>query len=341
MFCVECGREGPVVEGLCASCFAKKRPVLEPPAAIDVPRCQRCGSFRLAGGWTRVDLDLAIPEALRDQVRVLPPYRRVTFTHVAREEDPNNFFLTVKALGRYEVLEVVQDFHTRLRLKPTVCDTCQKKEGRYYEGILQVRGSARDLTPKEDREARTFVGARADRAHGEGDFVSRIEEVRGGLDFYVSTNAFGLRLAKELASMTGGTVTTSPKLFGQREGREVYRVTALVRLPPFGIGDVVRHKARLVEVLELVPLVAFRDLESGEVRRFKPKDLRGATRLEADRFDAALERGPDGRTVVSHPASGAQRSIATRGVREGGRASVIWTQGEAFTSALAADGSKP
>ncbi len=340
MFCVECGREGPTVDGLCPSCFAKKKPVLVPPANVDIPRCQRCGSLRLSADWSHVDLDLAIPQALREKVRVLPPYRRASFTHVAREEDPANFYLTVKAVGRHEGLEVVQDFHTRLRLRPAVCDTCQRKDGRYYEGILQVRAAGRDLTPKEDRETRTFVAARADRGREDGDFVSRTEEVRGGLDFYVSTNALAARLAKDLAGTVGGTVASSPKLFGQREGKEVYRVTTLVRLPAFRIGDVVRYKGRLSEVLELAPFVALRDLESGERRKFKPKDLRGAIRVEADRFEAELEPGADGRIVATHPDSGAQRAILTKGVRERTRGWVIWTQDEAYTSAATGDVSK-
>jgi nonsense-mediated mRNA decay protein 3 len=340
MFCVECGAEGPTVEGLCPTCFAKKKPVLAPPAYVDVSRCQRCGSLRLASGWSKVDLELAIPQALREQVAILPPYRRASFTHVARPEDSANFFLTVKAVGRYEGLEVVQDFHTRLRLKPAVCETCQRRDGRYYEGILQVRAAARDLTPKEDREIRTFVAARADRGLEDGDFVSRTEDVRGGVDFYVSSNGLAARLAKDLAGTFGGTVASSPKLFGQREGKEVYRVTTLVRLPAFRIGDVVRYKGRLSEVLEVAPFVALRDLESGETRKFKPKDLRGATRLDAERFEAELGPGADGRIVAAHPESGAERAIRTKGVRGRTRGWVIWTQDEAYVSASPGDVSK-
>src|SRR5439155_173817 len=152
MFCVECGAEGPVYEGLCANCFRKRHPIVAPVEFVDVPRCQSCGSYRLRSGWTKADRDLVIPQLLRE---AMPP--------LARSEDPEAF-------------------------------------------------------------------------------VSRIEEVHGGLDCYVSTNALAKGLARDLAGAFGGTVTASPKLFGQRQGREVYRVTALVRLPAFQKGDVVRHK---------------------------------------------------------------------------------------------------
>src|SRR5207247_664849 len=205
MFCVECGAEGPVYEGLCANCFRKRHPIVAPVEFVDVPRCQSCGSYRLRSGWTKADRDLVIPQLLREAMPPLAPYERLSFTHVAREEDANNLSVRVKAAGRFQELTAVQ----------------------------------------------------------------------GGLDFYVSTNALAKGLARDLAGAFGGTVTASPKLFGQRQGREVYRVTALVRLPAFQKGDVVRHKGAIAEVTSVRPFVVLRDLATGESRRFKPKDVRG------------------------------------------------------------------
>ncbi len=342
MFCVECGAEGPVYGGVCASCFAKKHPLVEPPAHVDVPRCTHCGAFHFRSGWSRVDLDLAIPQLLREQVRPLPPFEHVTFTHVAREEDANNYFLTVKASGRFEELRQVQDFHVRLRIKPSVCDTCQKQVGRYYEGILQVRAEGRDLTPQEVRAVRTLVQSRVDRGREpSGDFVSRTEEVHGGLDFYVSTNALGTRLAKETAEAFGGTVSSSPKLYGQRQGKELYRVTSLVRLPAFQVGEVVRHKGTPVEVASLRPFVELRDLETGETRRYKPKDLRGLRRVEAERFEGEIRIDEAGHAVAVHPDTGAERAVRTRGVKRAARAVIVWTADDAYVSSLPADASKP
>ena len=341
MFCVECGAEGPVYQGVCGSCFAKKHPVVEPPANLDVPRCAQCGAFHFRSGWSRVELDLAIPQLLREKVRALPPFEHVTFTHVAREEDANNFFLTVKASGRFEDLRQGQGFHVWLRVKPSVCDTCAKQAGHYYEGILQVRAEDRDLTPAEMRGVRTLVLSRVERGRDEaGDFISRTEEIHGGLDFYVSTNALGTRLAKEVAEAFGGSVTASPKLFGQRQGKEIYRVTTLVRLPAFQVGDLVRHKSEVTEVLSLRPFVELRNLATGERRRYKAKDLRGLRRVDAERFETEIRPGVSGGLVAPHPDSGAERPVLSRGVRPG-RAVVVWTADEAYVSGLPAIPSKP
>jgi len=334
MFCVECGADGPTYGGLCARCFRKKHKVIEPPPHLDVARCSTCGALRLKGGWSKTEVDLAVPRLLREAIPPRAPYERVSFTHVAREEDPSNFLLTVKALGRHADLEVVQDFHVRLRIKPGICDTCQKQRGRYFEGILQVRGDGRELTPREIREVRTFVAARVDRAGDPMSFISRIEEEHGGLDFYVSTNALGKNLAREISETFGGSVSSSPKLFGQRGGKELYRVTSLVRLSAFQVGDIVRHKDVVAEVTALAPFVVLRDLASGQERRYKPRDVRSARRLEAERLESRIGRLASGEVIAVHPESGEERPLRSKVPATPGNAIVVWTRDEAFLSAL-------
>ena len=101
MFCVECGAEGPTYQGLCARDFLRKHPVVAPPEVLDIERCSSCGSFRSKSGWSKIDRELALTGLLRETIPKLAPWERVTFTHVAREEDANNLSLTVKALGRF------------------------------------------------------------------------------------------------------------------------------------------------------------------------------------------------------------------------------------------------
>src|SRR5207249_7474941 len=106
MFCVECGTEGPVYEGLCAKCFRKRYAVVQPIELLDVARCESCGSHRLRSGWSKVDRELALPQLLREAMAPLAPYERVGFTQVTRDEDANNLALTVKAVGRFQDLAV-------------------------------------------------------------------------------------------------------------------------------------------------------------------------------------------------------------------------------------------
>src|SRR2546427_13033067 len=123
MFCVECGAEGPTYQGLCARDFLKKHPVVAPPDVLDLDRCTSCGSFRLASGWSKIHREVALAGLLRENIRKLPTWGRVTFTHGARDEDANKLSLTGKARGGFETPDAVQDLRARGRIEPTLRDT--------------------------------------------------------------------------------------------------------------------------------------------------------------------------------------------------------------------------
>ena len=234
MFCVECGREGPTVEGLCADCFRKRNPLVRPPETVDVVTCVECGRIETAQGWARVELEIAIPSLLRERVPVDPRAQRVTFTHVSRQEDPRNFDLAVKAAARFGELDVVEAFRIRLRVKNGLCPTCNRKRSKYYEGIVQLRAEERPLNAEERDRLVAFVQAAVARraAKGEELFISKIEDVRGGADVYLSSNTVARSIARELADEMRGTLGSSAKLFGrEKTGKDLYRVTYVVRIP--------------------------------------------------------------------------------------------------------------
>jgi nonsense-mediated mRNA decay protein 3 len=233
MFCVECGRDGPTVDGLCQGCFRKRNPLVRPPESIDAVVCVDCRRVESGGGWVRVELETAIPMLLRERVPTHPRAERVTFTHVSRAEDARNFGLSVKAAARISDIEVVESFRIRLRVQQGLCPMCNRRRSNYYEGILQVRAEDRALTEEERGRLVAFVQEAIARrsAKGEEVFISKVEEVRGGADVYLSSNRVARTVARELADAFRGTVGSSPKLFGQKDGKDLYRVTFVVRIP--------------------------------------------------------------------------------------------------------------
>jgi len=232
MFCVECGREGPTIDGLCAEDFRKRHPIVRPPEAIDANVCADCGRIEMGKGWARVDLEIAIPSLLRERIPVDPRASRVTFTHTSRAEDPRNLDVAAKVAAQIEGLDLVESFRVRLRLKAGLCPTCTRRHSKYYEGILQVRTETKDLGPEDRDRLVGFVEAAVARrsAKGEEVFISKIEDVRGGTDLYLSSNTAARSIARELADAFYGSVGSSPKLYGQKNGKDLYRVTYLVRL---------------------------------------------------------------------------------------------------------------
>ena len=97
-----------------------------------------------------------------------------------------------------------------------------------------------------------------------------------------------------------------------------------------------RHKDALAEVTSVRPFVVLRNLATGESRRFKPKDVRSASRVDAERFEAKIERLDSGQVVAIHPESGAARPVQPAPVRGTSQAVVVWTREAAVLSGLPA-----
>ncbi len=280
MFCVECGREGLTLEGLCASCFAKRRRFVHPPETIEVVVCAHCSRLQLDAGWALVDLDDAIPRLLQERIPVDPRATGTSFTQTAHKEDARNYRLTVKFAARMGEFDIAQSFPIRLRVKQGVCPTCSRRHGRYYEAIVQVRAQGRDLRAHEmDRVAR-IIGARFSQRRDREAFVSRVERTEGGVDFYVSTGTAGKAAAREIAEALDGEVRASPKIHGRKEGRDVYRVTYHVRLPGYRRGDLVRFQGRMYRVREGGADIEAIDLEDWTPRRIQQRDLQRAEPIQ-------------------------------------------------------------
>jgi len=277
---VECGREGPTIEALCPTCFAKKHAIVRAPTFVDLSRCVHCGSFLVGRAWTRVDLEAALPRVLRKAIRVTEKADRVSLRHEARPLDPNTVDVTGTVIARFGDVDVSDEFRTRLRIRHAVCPTCSRERGSYYASILQVRADGRDLTVDEVDGVRAFVADAVARAKRQGEaFLSKIEVVPGGIDFYLSSNALGRRFARDVRQEFGGTSGTAPTLHTRIAGRDVYRVTYLVRLPRLRPGQTVEFRGRRFTVKEIGRLVTLESEDGGE-RRFKPQELRRAVPVD-------------------------------------------------------------
>lgn len=232
MFCVECGKEGEVYDNLCKDCFLKKQKLVEVPQYLDATVCSNCGAIQLANGWVFSPMDKAIEDILGNKIKVSDKVESIQIAHRRTYEDERNISLHISCELRIEDFETKADLESKLRIKRGLCPTCSKQRGRYYEGILQVRAEGRDLSKEELEQVsevvRTVLAKPSKLA---GPFLSKEERVRGGLDFYVSSNSLARILAKEVQSNLGGKVSSSPKIYGKKGGKQVYRVTYLVRLP--------------------------------------------------------------------------------------------------------------
>jgi nonsense-mediated mRNA decay protein 3 len=246
MFCVRCGKEGSTYESLCVECFLANNRFTKVPDHVDLVQCYHCKEFLLRGRWQKVTLDEAIRDAARDSLEIK---RGAEVTRVRQEvhaADDYNFHVTMHVALEYSDLRMEEENKTIVRLKNGVCPRCSKIMGSYYESIIQIRGRERKLTDAQKERLVYSIQDKVQEAQDENRemFISKLEEVPGGFDAYLSSISLGKSIAHELADKYGAEVKESSTLVTQKEGRDVYRVTFLVRLPSYLKGEVILHKGR-------------------------------------------------------------------------------------------------
>ncbi len=269
-FCVKCGKEAPLYEHLCSSCFLERHTLATLPHVINLVFCVHCGALEHRGKWIDYDnLENAVRHAVEEHLHLYPNTEILHLTTALSQESIDEYQGRAQILLNYHGLEVSKDLHFKVRLKKSTCPRCSRYHGNYYEAIIQVRALHRPLTKHELAEIKRLVHERLSqmKESGRDVFLSKEEEKHSGIDFYISSSSVGKMLAEELASRYAAAHTTSPKLVGRREGRDVYRMTYLVRLPRITVGDVIKVEGRVVMVQSISKgKVEVVELQTGETK---------------------------------------------------------------------------
>lgn len=283
MFCVECGREvqddDQLRGGICVDCFLERNPVLVLPEVLDLVRCPTCGATLGRGGWSPAreaagDPDEAVQEAAADAaevaLRVVDEAMVRSLDVSIRRESGSSFYVSIDAQVELMGKMVGSQGGTRVRVRGEQCPVCSRKAGQYFEAIIQFRGTGeRPPSPQELERARRQVGEEVERlkATSRDVYLVKEEEMHGGLDFYISTQPAAAQIARGLASSFGATSSSTTKLTGRREGRDVVRVTHAVRLPDLRRGDYVLHRGALLRVVSASTKEATVDPAAGTGKR--------------------------------------------------------------------------
>jgi len=275
LFCVECGREGELIGSLCEECYSKRHVQPTIPDHVDLTLCAHCSSMLTERGWEDVGSIREAAELAIEQSLTIPKGARIADMRVKLDEkDERNLEAKLSLLLSVEGHDFERELGTIVRLKRGSCTECSKMQGKYYEAILQVRGPERSLPEQKEREVQGLVKDRvASMRKGSREvFVSKIDRVKGGLDFYFSTIPAARAVARELQDSLCAEFKESSSLWGRRDGKDIYRMTYLVRLPSFSDGDIVGYQGREYYVRSMSRGVIHGiDLVSGEGRALKFK----------------------------------------------------------------------
>lgn len=275
MQCPDCGREvDDLVDGSCARCAADRLDIVKVPESVPVVRCVHCGRYEETADWSQPsdDRERDLLERVQRVIQVPADLREVELGLAPHWQDERHLRVRVDVSGSFHGEEVAGEAETVAHVRNGACGDCSRRHGGYFEAIIQVRGHEdRPLTDLDDMEAQ--VRDELDRLGGrDGAFFSKIDRVRGGLDFYVGSTEVARVLSRELVNKWGASHQETAKLVGRTsDGRDMFRVTMLVRLPPYGRGDFVRLDGELCKVLDVArKTLRLLSLEDWTISRQEP-----------------------------------------------------------------------
>jgi len=247
MFCVECGKEGKTVDGLCTDCLISRRRFTRLPGTIDIQLCGECFAVLIGKRWVdSLDLEQAVRRSLENALELDRNASESKLSLMLEERDPRNYLCGVDVEFRFSDVILTEHHDVEIRLKKDTCKRCGKKAGHYYEAIIQIRGSGRRTGVAAIERARDLAKSRMDELGRDSSsvFISKEERQHGGYDLFISSSSAARAISRELSKLFGAESKSSSSLVGMRDGETLKRMTYLVRLPDFEEGDVLMIQDR-------------------------------------------------------------------------------------------------
>ncbi len=277
-FCPKCGKPTEKA-GLCSQCRIGDTPWFVCDRQVSSTRCPGCGATKVVNTWTdsAASKEEIGPELARSAVHfhkeVTKPSIAVTIRDLS--ENRSRASMVIRAMLYNKPVEGTCT--AEIRWQKEQCDRCNRISGSYHEGVVQVRAEGRTPAPFEIQTSASLAQQVEDNLQAGGErlsFISDMHETADGLDIIIGSQHIGLLIAQAIVAQLGGRYTTHPKLVGEKNGRQLFRITYSVRLPRFQKNDVVKIRGRYFEVqrVEQHHLQSI-DLHDGAARSVKTDDV--------------------------------------------------------------------
>jgi NMD protein affecting ribosome stability and mRNA decay len=177
------------------------------PKEIIIEKCKRCNKIRTADGFMEKNKK-SLENAINRQIR------GYTFRIKKMEEDKVSG--TVKEIIGGD--HVTADIEFGLKYEKKLCPQCYLISGEYYEGIIQLRGTKREIDIRMASIMNFF--------EKNDSFIMKLVDNDGGVDMYVGSK----KLANEYMLIHKLKPIMSYTPAGLRRGRKVFRNTYALHL---------------------------------------------------------------------------------------------------------------
>lgn len=255
-FCPKCG--APTDQpGLCATCRIGSTPWFTCEPRVQHTECPSCGAAKQVNTWTDIERsrDEIAPDLARSAIQFHKDVKQPSIAVAVEDISVNRSRAELTVRGMLYKKSVEGTCSVEIVWIKEQCDRCNRISGSYHEGVVQVRAEGRIPSTYEVQMASSIAQGIEDSLQAGGErlsFISDMNQIRDGLDIIIGSQHIGLMISQAIVTQLGGRYTTHPKLVGEKNGRQLFRITYSVRLPRFQKHDVVKVKNRyyLVERVE-------------------------------------------------------------------------------------------
>lgn len=266
MKCIQCGkpveREQAV---LCNGCFSKKHIILKSYQEHTLLICESCGSYKYQKEWKHPKSEEeAIKEAVLQHCSFLMQPDAVDVDINVKEKHGNVQMGTValRTEATIDEQKLIEEHELQIKIKYIICDKCTRARTEYYEGILQLRGENKEVLKK----AHEFIVQEAKRASEKGVFITKMEEVTNGIDYYVTKQQYLPIITNKLVEKFGAVGKTHGELYSKsrQTSKDIYRVNASVRLPSYEVNTIVEYEKKYIKVTNIGKQLQGINLKNGK-----------------------------------------------------------------------------
>jgi nonsense-mediated mRNA decay protein 3 len=217
------------------------------------------------------------PDLARSAVHFHPDVKKPSIEVIVEDLTINRSRAYLKIHGTMYRKPVNGDCMVEIIWQKEQCDRCNRISGSYYEGVVQVRADGRIPSAYEVQQAASIAQQIEDTVQAGGErlsFISDMNEIHDGLDIIVGSQHIGTMISQGIIAQLGGRFSTHPKLVGEKNGRQLFRITYSVRLPRFQKHDVVVVRGRYFEIGQVESRhLRVLDLMDGSMKSLREGDI--------------------------------------------------------------------
>lgn len=311
--CLKCGGPEGKYSHMCEKCYRSSVVPSTLPKVLKMKICSSCSFMvNVTSNQRIVEWENGIRELVKESLSVIEDGTLLDFTIHRNGRDDYLTFLEVQSEIEHSGLLFHQDHSCELRITYGVCNRCSRQSGNYFEANIQFRGGKRSLTDEELKYAMAHVRQRIDESTAENAFISHIDQIHKGLDFYLGDKSVAKEIARDLQHHFGAHFQESFSLAGRKDGKDIYRSTYLVRLLDLRTRDFVNYRDSihiLAKVHEKSASVI--ELTTGQKSNLVERDLEKLKLVHGDVVEALVVSAESGEAQVLDPASYKTVSVIT------------------------------